>query len=127
MIYIASPYSHSNSEVCAERFRIVTLFAAHLIDEGEVPFSPITHGHTINEVLKACNHVQLPTDAGFWNRQNSVLQSRASSLVVLMLPGYVSSMGVTQEIELAKRIFQPITYWTATETNNGFIFSRELL
>ncbi|MCP4786572.1 MAG: DUF1937 family protein [Fuerstiella sp.] len=47
MIYLASPYSHSDANIREKRFRDVCRTAARLMRNGDVVFSPIAHGHPI--------------------------------------------------------------------------------
>ena len=98
MIYLAGPYSHEDPKVREQRFEALTKKAAELMIDGLVIFSPITHGHAI-----ADRH-DLPLDFQWWQNQCLDILSRATSMVVLRLPGYDESKGVSAEIAHAERL-----------------------
>ena len=98
MIYLAGPYSHEDPKVREQRFEALTKKAAELRIDGLVIFSPITHGHAI-----ADRH-DLPLDFQWWQNQCLDILSRATSMVVLRLPGYDESKGVSAEIAHAERL-----------------------
>lgn len=104
MIYIAVPYSHKDSAVQAYRFKKVTEFAAKLISEGKIVFSPISHSHPI-----ARSH-DLPHSWEYWQKTDEYFLKCATELYVLCLPGWEESTGVQAEIEIAEEIGLPITY-----------------
>lgn len=101
MIYLASPYSHPDSEVREERFRSVVRATALLLRVGEIVYSPICHSHPIAELE------DLPGDFAFWERHAVHMLRRSHSLVVLALDGYESSVGVRREIEIAEQLDIP--------------------
>jgi nucleoside 2-deoxyribosyltransferase len=103
MIYLASPYSHSEAEVRDERFRDACRAAARLIAAGHVVFSPIVHGHPL------VRH-GLPTDWPFWERFDRNHLARCDEVVVLMLDGWRESVGVAAEIRIAAELGKPVRY-----------------
>lgn len=44
LIYLATPFSHPNSEVRRSRVDQVNVYAAHLLSGGILAFSPLSHG-----------------------------------------------------------------------------------
>ncbi|GIX04608.1 MAG: hypothetical protein KatS3mg114_0477 [Planctomycetaceae bacterium] len=103
MIYLASPYSHTEAVVREERFRAACLATAHLIAAGHVVFSPIVHGHPL------VDH-GLPTDWPFWERFDRDHLQRCDEVVVLMLDGWRESVGVAAEIRIAEELGKPVRY-----------------
>lgn len=96
MIYLASPYSHPDPVVREERFRAACRATAALLRAGEVVFSPIVHSHPLVGFT-------LPTAWAFWERIDRVYLERCDEVVVLMLDGWNESVGVREEIGIARR------------------------
>lgn len=111
MIYLASPYSHTDPEIREKRFRNVCIAAARLIRAEHVVFSPIAHGHPIAE------H-GLPSDWQYWERHDREQLKRCDEVVVLMLDGWRESVGVQAEIRIAGELGKPVWYvapdWSPT-------------
>jgi len=105
MIYLASPYSHSEAVVREERFRAACRATVRLIAAGHVVFSPIVHGHPLV-------HHGLPTDWPFWERFDRDHLQRCDEVVVLMLDGWRESIGVAAEIRIAGELGKPVRYLT---------------
>jgi hypothetical protein len=103
MIYLASPYSHPDPTVREQRFRAACLAAAQLVSAGHIVFSPIAHGHPI----ALCG---LPTDWRFWEPFDRHLLARCDEVVVLMLDGWETSVGVREEIRIARELGKPVRY-----------------
>lgn len=96
MIYLASPYSHSDEAVRIARFEAVCRAAGEIMRRGEVVFSPIAHTHPIAMLGS------LPTDWEYWKRVDSQYLSACDRFWVLMLDGWKQSTGVLAETELAR-------------------------
>jgi hypothetical protein len=103
MIYLASPYSHSDPLVRDGRFHAACRAAADLIRDGHTVFPPVLIGHALVPF-------GLPTDWPFWKPHVRGQLERASSLAVLTLPGWRESVSVQAEIEIARSRGLPITY-----------------
>jgi nucleoside 2-deoxyribosyltransferase len=103
MIYLASPYSHSDPAVREQRFRAVCQAAARLMRNGEIVFSPIAHGHPI--ALHG-----LPNDWRFWEWHDREQLLRCDELVVLTIDGWRESEGVQAEIRIAAELGKPVRY-----------------
>jgi len=103
VIYLASPYSHSDPAVREQRFRDVCRGAAVLMRAGHAVFSPIAHSHPLVE------H-GLPTGWSFWERYDREHLDRCDEVVVLMLDGWEESVGVREEIRIAREMGKPIQY-----------------
>ena len=95
-IYLACPYSHPDPKVRESRFRAVNEYAAELLREGHLVFSPISHSHPI---AVQCD---LPTDHDFWREWNRTFIKWCDVLYVAALDGWLQSKGVQWEIARAK-------------------------
>ncbi len=101
-LYLACPYTHPNSETMHYRFEQANHAAASLMKQGWVVYSPISHSHII-----AQNH-DLPTGWDFWRNIDRVFITHASFLAVLVLNGWKESIGVREEMLLARELNKPI-------------------
>ena len=108
--YLASPYTAPTRVLREKRFRMVARAAAKRMVTGEVVYSPIVHGHIVETVgdIGEQSH-------SFWMRQCFPMLRHAGKLVVLMLEGWESSMGVQMEIETARASGIPIEYMEYAE------------
>lgn len=97
IIYLACPYTSPDEAVRNERQALATKVAAYLMQQGNVVFSPITHGHAVAAHLPA----ELTNDGEFWMVQCLPVLERCSVLVILPLPGWEKSKGIAQEVRFA--------------------------
>lgn len=104
MIYLASPYSDPDPAVREWRFQEVCRAAAQMIAEGQMVLSPIVHCHPIALMGN------LPLDWQYWERYTMEILPMCVSMTVLMLPGWVESKGVSDEILIAQRLEKPVIY-----------------
>ena len=104
MIYLASPYSHSDAGIREQRYHDACQAATRLLQSGQPVFAPIVHGHP----LVGCG---LPTDWSFWGRICRHYLEACQQVVVLMLNGWEQSIGVRAEIEIATSLEKPVWYW----------------
>lgn len=104
-IYLASPYMHPDLWVREARFNVVTSATAQLVRQGFIVFSPVSMGHSI------CNASGLPMMFSYWRESwLSYLEHWATHLLVLRLPDWEFSEGVTTEILFAQRQGIPVQY-----------------
>ena len=104
LIYLATPYSHPDPAVREKRFKAVNRVAAQLMGQGKFVYSPISHTHPI--ALAG----DLPKGWDFWDKYCRVMLERCTAMVVLMQEGWKESVGVTNEIKIAKELGIPIIY-----------------
>ena len=97
LVYLSSPYSHSDAAVREARFQAVCRCAAGMMRGGVHVFSPIAHSHPI------AAH-GLPGDWEFWQAYDRLMLSRCDELAVLCLPGWRESIGVREEIRIASEL-----------------------
>jgi Domain of unknown function (DUF1937) len=104
MIYLITPYSDPDPKIVEFRYGIACRIAGRLMAEGEIVFSMIAHTHPIASVCS------LPKDWAYWERFCTEFITTAEKVVVVMLPGWESSVGVQAEIKIAEKLGKPITY-----------------
>jgi hypothetical protein len=105
LIFISSPYTHENPEVVHENYLKVAKFAAELIKQGYVAFSPILYGHNAVRYQP-----DMPTDWDFWKIFCLTFLSRSDEMIVYMMEGWDKSKGVKEEIQYAKDLGIEIIY-----------------
>jgi hypothetical protein len=52
----------------------------------------------------------LPADWSFWQHYDRALLARCDEVLVLMLPGWRESIGVREELRLARELGKPVRY-----------------
>ena len=98
MIYVASPYSSDTRIVESQRAAAVARYTSHLIRQGQAAFSPIAHGHFIEEcVVKGT----APTYRDWLIHGINMLRI-SEEVHVFMLDGWQESQGVSKEISFAE-------------------------
>jgi hypothetical protein len=112
LIYLATPYTDSCPEVQTYRFHRVTGASALLLRNGVFNFSPITQSHE-----QHMSH-ELPGTWDFWSKVDLEFLSRCDEIFVLADPGWQDSVGVTAEIEFAKKNNIPVTYFLYDDEYN---------
>ena len=105
MIYLAGPYTDKDSEAMELRYLLLTQIGLHFMNHGEMIFSPITHGHALEQVSDITN---IPYERwiahGLWALQKS------DRMYVCELPGCEVSKGVNIEIEYATVFEKPYEF-----------------
>lgn len=102
-IFLACPYGDDYEEQ-EFRFEQVTKYTCKLINNGHIVYSPITYGHTLNK------YDDLGNKLDFWMKQNLWILESCDCLAVLKLPQWHESMGVKEEIDIAKSLNKQIWY-----------------
>lgn len=104
MIYLASPYSHKSVSIKESRYLFAMKCTAALIKKKLFVWSPIVHCH---EMAKRHG---MPDDAAFWMEYNFDFIRHSQAVYVLALYGWKESVGVKEEIDVAKKLFIPVRY-----------------
>ena len=104
MIYLACPYSHPDREVRIYRFNAVNRVAAHLMSNGEIVFSPISHTHPIAEAG------ELPLGWDYWERFDRTFLQMSQRFIILTLDEWQESKGVAAEIKIARELGLKVEY-----------------
>ena len=102
MTYICSPYSHFDQRVREQRFEAVRAATLRLIRRGQVAFSPIVFSHQFAD--------EVGTAFEPWEAFDLGMIGSASQVAVLMLPGWVESVGVQAELRHARRLGLPVVF-----------------
>lgn len=103
-VYIANPYMDEDKEVIEERVEDVTRYTAHLMMNHVSCYSPIVHGHAVQEFLPEelrCSH-------RFWLNHDFDMLKNARSMHLLALNGWKRSRGCKWEFETAKVFNIPV-------------------
>lgn len=95
MVYLASPYSSPDASVQLERYNLAVKATGYLMNAGFIVYSPIVHNHMLAELM------DMPHGWAFWAKQDLGMLKHAIMLVVLTIPGWQESIGVTAEINFA--------------------------
>lgn len=104
MKYLASPYSDPDLAVMQQRYEAARDATARLMLAGEIIFSPIVHCHFI------AAHHDLPKTYEFWLTYDLHMIDLAETLLVLRIPGWEQSRGVTAEMAHARYRDIPIEF-----------------
>jgi hypothetical protein len=104
LVYLATPYTHSDPAVVERRFNAVNRAAAQLMREGKHVFSPISHTHPIAIAG------DLPTTWEFWQEYDRAVLEHCCELVILMQDGWDESKGVAGECRIATELGIPVSF-----------------
>lgn len=102
--YLASPYTN----YCQGReaaYIEVCKVAAKLLKDGMFVFSPVAHSHPIATLGNLD-----PVDHNFWLALDVAILDECDGLLVLQMPGWKESQGISAEIEHAKKTHKFISY-----------------
>lgn len=102
--YLASPYTHQDQAVRKQRYEDVRLATHFLLSHRIFVYSPIVHSHDM------CETYNLPFTFEFWNAYNEAMILASKGLLVLKLPGWEASRGVTAEIAFAHKQNIPVFF-----------------
>ncbi len=105
MIYIASPYQHTDPQVMEWRFEQACFFAGKRMNLGEFVYSPIVHNHPI------AVRMDLPRGWDYWQKYDTDFLQRSSAVYVLCLPDWGMSKGIKAELGIAKSLDLHVTYF----------------
>lgn len=99
LIYLASPYSHINSEVRHARYEAVLKMTAKMILKwGLIVYSPIAHNHHIALMHEERNESYA---FSFWEKFDKKMISRCDELWIYTIDGWKESKGIKAEQEFA--------------------------
>ena len=112
LVYLASPYTHTDPEIREKRFKDVCKAAAVLFSKGYFVFSPIAMTHPIS------SQNNLPVPYHFWQEFDELMISRSDYFVILKLDGWEKSVGVAEESKFAMLIGKKIHYLDEEKIND---------
>lgn len=102
LIYLASPYTHPNPIIQEGRAATAARVAGELIKRGHHVFSPIAHGHTIEQ------HCNISGSWWQWHNLSLLMLGRCDELWICTIDGFGDSLGVNSEVARAKELSLPI-------------------
>lgn len=104
LTYLACPYTAKTQRARRDRFDAANHATKYLMETEKLNvFSPITHSHPLHEI-------GMRGDWEFWKAVDMEYLRISEKVVVLMLPGWVESVGVQAEIKIAKSMGIPVEY-----------------
>jgi len=101
MIYLATPYTHPDPNVEHQRYLTVSKFAARMLVQEFIVFSPITYGHTFKD------NFGLKGDAGTWMKVNLGILRHCEAMYILKQNGWQESKGLHIEMNCCKMLGIP--------------------
>lgn len=104
VIYLATPYSHSDPAVREARYRKALEYAALLLRMGAFVYSPIAHTHVI------ATDFELENSFEFFKGFDFAMIERCDILAVAQIDGWRESVGIAAEIEYAVSLHKPVVY-----------------
>jgi hypothetical protein len=109
VIYVAAPYTNVRDKI--KLIERVNAYTVGLINRHYIVYSPLTHNHELAVAY------DLPESFEYWQTSCRFFVTVSSEMHVLMLDGWMNSVGVQEEIRLAKELHLPIFHMTETEIN----------
>ena len=94
--YLALPYTDDSEEVMSFRASISDIIWADLSNQGRFVYAPISSAHHI------AKKYDLPRDWEFWEGLDSLFITKCDRFLIITLPGWEDSVGVTAETKVAK-------------------------
>lgn len=103
--YLATPYSDDSESVMQQRYENALRVMSELLKLDFPIYCPVVHWHNV-----AVNH-DMPRGYDFWYKLDRLFLSKASGMIVITTDGWKESVGVTDEIKIAKEFKLPIMYY----------------
>lgn len=104
LVYLASPYSHTDPAVREARAKQASCLAAALIRQGYHVLCPIGFFHYIH----LCG--ELVADWDFWSKLDCDILCRCDQLWIITMQGWRASGGIAAELKFARFLGLPIKY-----------------
>lgn len=102
--YLGLPYTDENSLLKDWRALVSDKVAADLTKQGRIIFAPISAWHHI------AKKYELPGTFEYWLELDEEFIKISRKLLIIMLPGWKESKGVSGEIKLAHKYNIPVEY-----------------
>jgi hypothetical protein len=104
LAYLAAPYTHKDQSVTRERMRRFHAIDAQLMNQGVFTVSPL-----LKDTIVVTHGIAGTWD--YWKEYSQVLLRRCDKMIVLMFPGWESSVGVQTEIQIAMEFNIPVEFY----------------
>jgi hypothetical protein len=102
--YLAIPYTDDDEAVMDFRAAVSDIICAELMNQGRYIYAPIS----------SCHHIAkkygLPRIWEYWKGMDEAYVSICKTFIIVMLPAWETSTGVTAELEIANRCKINIEY-----------------
>ena len=105
VLYLATAYTHADAARRGARANLASECAAWLMGRGWNVISPVSMGHAIGCAARAG---VIPPDFARWREVCLRLLEASDALVVLMLDGLSTSVGLAAEIDHARKLGLPL-------------------
>lgn len=102
--YLACPHGHPDPSVRDYRFRVATKVAAQLFSQDLLVYSPLTHTIPMFAELHQTASWELCM------RLDKAMLARCQEIIVITIPGWKESRGVTEELAYAHELGIPSRY-----------------
>lgn len=102
--YLGLPYTDNDPAVEDWRAEISNMIAVDLTKRGRIIFAPISAWHHLARKYK------LPGTFEYWLKLDEEFIKASKKLIIITLPGWKESTGVTEEIKLASKYYVPVEY-----------------
>lgn len=111
--YLASPYSAPDAYTRENRYMQVMYAGGELITKGFMLIEPITMTHHTAKLFK------LPPGYEYWKARDRAFIDACQGLIVLLIPGWFESVGVSDEIEHAFLNNKPVYLYQTNFNGNA--------
>lgn len=101
LVYLASPYSHPDPQVQEERYLAAKKACLWGWQQGYWVFSPIVYTHPLARLLPPIAHEE-------WLAGDLKILAACDECWVLLLDGWKTSAGITQELQHTTRCEKPL-------------------
>lgn len=102
--YLALPYSDDSEDMMCWRADVSDFIFSELSKEGRSLYAPISSAHHV------AKKYGMPRDWKFWKKLDEEFLSVCGKIIVIMLPGWEASVGLTAELKLAEELGLPIEW-----------------
>jgi len=103
-IFVSVPYNHPRPVMIEFRLEMLNQYMVELIRKDFTPYS------TVQAMMPLVYDFELETSYEYWKAHCERMIEASNALHVLMLPGWRSSEGVTDEIRIAASYDVPVSY-----------------
>lgn len=102
--YLALPYTDEDEDLMDFRAAVSDIIWADLSNQGRFVYAPISSAHHI------AKKYDLPRDWAFWEGLDSLFITKCDKFLIITLPGWEESTGVTAETAIAEGLGMEIEY-----------------
>lgn len=95
MFYIGAPYSHPDPQIVDMRMELLSIADAKMLGDGLLTVTPLDKHSSVKK------H-SMPGDWKFWQRYSLSLLSLCQGMIVVQLPGWDTSEGLSAERRFAQ-------------------------